>query len=287
MMEMEGTRKGECIESKMKIQCVVCRKPVGFKLLMRLTDSNAAYHCRECGVIRIMGDRKGNENGIKLDLEGRKMSEKQFYWYADDNYQFLKKNVASGGKSFLDIGCSIGTAVDYYAKKGWIAKGVDVDRQAVEYGNHLGRNLSAGGIETVEGEFDLIHINHVIEHLRKPGEFLASCRKHLSSRSRIFIVTPTYRSFRGWIYGKKWNGFCPGEHEWIYSKRSMKILLNNYNYEVIKICQRQHRGWPHPDWWKKGFWWKRLGLIGIMRLSGIIGAGDGLYVIARKKQEKE
>ena len=272
------------MKEELNTKCCVCNTSRPFRVVLRLSGSHVALRCKACGIIRIFARTNRQEISTDQSFRQRIQDEARFYWFAKDGYLFLVRNIGCSPRSLLDIGCSIGTTVDFYTQQGWLAKGVDIDKGAVEYGIGLGRNLMFGTVESVDDEFDVILISHLFEHLLDPGKFLKQCSQRLTPDGHLFLITPTFRSFRGWLYRENWNGFCPGEHQWIYSKKSMKLLLNRHNFTALKICQRHHRGWPALGWWRERFWWKRLPLIGLVRFAGLIGAGDGLHVLAKPNQ---
>ena len=50
--------------------------------------------------------------------------------------------------------------------------------------------LFSGGLESVEGEFDLISLIHVLEHLEHPAAWLSLLLKHAGQSARLFVQVP-------------------------------------------------------------------------------------------------
>ncbi|MBI4634977.1 MAG: class I SAM-dependent methyltransferase [Candidatus Rokubacteria bacterium] len=238
--------------------------------------------CGGCGVERLWPPAHRQDDSTEA-YRWRMVEEARWRWFAEDTYRFLVACVGEAPRSFLDVGCSTGATVGYFAERGWTARGVDRDRRAVEYGRSLGRHLTCGTLESLDEQFDVVLLSHVFEHLLDPVLFLDAARPRLSPQGYLALVTPTYRSLPGWWYGTRWNGWDPGEHEWIYSRHTIQRLLSRTGFVPVTIRQRVHRGWPEPRWWSKAFWWKRAPLIAAMRLAGLAGMADGLYVLARQR----
>lgn len=259
--------------------CCVCGYTRPFRFLLRVSQSHVALRCAECGVIRVWppADRQDDST----DAYRWRLPEARWLWFAADTYRFLIRCLGETPRSLLDVGCSTGATVQWFTQEGWSAKGIDRDRRAVEYGRSLGLPLETGTIDSLDEKFDVILLSHVFEHLPDPSAFLSSVHLRLTRGGYLYFVTPTYQSIPGWWYGAEWNGWVPGQHEWIYTRRSVRLLLKRNGYKPVKIEQRVHRGWPEARWWRKGFWWRRLPLIAVMRLTGVFGVADGLYVLAR------
>src|ERR1051326_8662952 len=67
----------------------------------------------------------------------------------------------------LDIGCAIGTELAVGKERGWIVTGIELAESSVRIGREAGFDIrSVPLIETrfATGSFDLITMNHVLEH---------------------------------------------------------------------------------------------------------------------------
>jgi 2-polyprenyl-3-methyl-5-hydroxy-6-metoxy-1,4-benzoquinol methylase len=110
-------------------------------------------------------------------------------------------------KNVLDIGC-----IDHNVKKEkeplWLHKliiensksclGVDIDKNSINILKNKGYNMIYQDAEklNLNQEFDVIVAGELIEHLRNPGLFLESCKKHLKKNGNLVITTPNCFAFR-------------------------------------------------------------------------------------------
>lgn len=60
--------------------------------------------------------------------------------------------------------------------------------------------------------FDVIVMNHVIEHVYDPVATLVECRRLLAPEGKIIIITPNLKSYGHEIYGEDWRALEPPRH---------------------------------------------------------------------------
>lgn len=113
--------------------------------------------------------------------------------------RLLGSRVRSGMR-VLDVGCGYGDQLVYFKRRGCEVLGVEPSRHRAEYaytrfeipvlncavgGAELGARLSAAG-----GEFDLIYLNQVLEHLNDPIDTLRLLRPSLGPHGRLLLGVP-------------------------------------------------------------------------------------------------
>ena len=92
----------------------------------------------------------------------------------DHEYRNLPRK-SRGEAALLDVVCGNGTYLEIAKSCGWRVTGIDPDHKCVVHAKNLGLDVLEGGIERFENDanrFDAITLNHVIEHVYKPGEVL-------------------------------------------------------------------------------------------------------------------
>ena len=85
-------------------------------------------------------------------------------------------------------------------------------------------------------KFDLIIINHVIEHVPDPLNFLFKLRSKLKPNGRIIGQTPNYKDFTFNLFGDTWGALHQPYHLNLFSKMSLKKLCSETSFNV-KISQ--------------------------------------------------
>ncbi len=103
-------------------------------------------------------------------------------------------------KSILDIGCGSGTISLYLASKGYLVKGIDISRTAINTCNESANNMLLKNVkfEIVEfpkkipnGKYDLIFFSEVLEHLPNDNLALKKINKLLNTNGTLFLSTPS------------------------------------------------------------------------------------------------
>ncbi len=145
----------------------------------------------------------------------------------DRQYRHIPRLPAGGGK-LLDVGCGDGVFLGLARSCGWNVVGLDPDPEAVANASSLGLTVHEGGIEHYDGEtkqFDVITLNHVIEHVSQPVKTLESCHALLKPGGQIWLETPNIESFGHARFGKNWRGLEAPRHLIIFNQRSLKLAL--------------------------------------------------------------
>lgn len=79
-------------------------------------------------------------------------------------------------------------------------------------------------LEQISGEYDLIMLHHVFEHVETGLELLAAARARLSAQGRILLRFPTPESDAWEQYREKWVQLDAPRHLFLHTRRSLGIL---------------------------------------------------------------
>lgn len=176
--------------------------------------------------------------------DGKKISD---FLYLPIHFPFIKrelKGLAKGSK-ILEAGCGFGPWVFWLAEQGYRAVGVDLAEKTIATAKNYSRRNRITGCDFIEADirqlpiennyFDLIFSFGVIEHFHYPESILTEFKRVLKPGGRIFLSMPNQYSFHTLtrpilkILGR-WNiGY-----ESSYSQKSLKKLLNNSGFEVLR-----------------------------------------------------
>jgi SAM-dependent methyltransferase len=147
----------------------------------------------------------------------------------DELLKIIDKNLC-GGKKVLELGCGAGDLIRAFAARHPETDGI----AAVDYFN-APQNLPPQvkfikqDLERLEltGSFDLIIINHVLEHIKDPLGLLGRAKKLLAEHGRILIVVPNRRGF-----GNEARVYLPehGKHYFLWDRESLEFSLNRMGF---------------------------------------------------------
>jgi len=92
----------------------------------------------------------------------------------------------------LDYGCATGEFVSKLRAAGYQAIGVDRNTDSIEraqkrFGDHF---KFADSAESIDEEFDIIVLDHVLEHIQEPKNFLLTLKDRLTKEGALSIGVP-------------------------------------------------------------------------------------------------
>ena len=184
--------------------------------------------------------------------------------------------------SLLEIGCSIGYTLEAAKIRGIDELGTDISKYAVEYCEKLDLNAAQTTFENLidsNQKFDLIFMQHVLEHFEDPFATLGKCSELLNENGLILIMVPNSNYKRAISKNSKhrfysMSGVGP-EHYVYFNYNNIESVLNAKGF---KVEQKNY-----PIFMKKyesfQFLMNRL----FRRLLSLIQSDQEILVVARKK----
>ena len=108
----------------------------------------------------------------------------------------------------------------------------------------LDPNITSGTVNSVKfigetlnqvtGTWDIITMNHSIEHVLEPSTILQKARTLLNSNGKLLIRTPVIPSFGYFLRHEKWYAFSPPFHKFVASYEGLQLLLHQNGFRILK-----------------------------------------------------
>jgi len=254
----------------------------GKNILMFYSGRHKIAKCADCGLIYTDDFKKGS---VSYAGEGYFTRENQYVSRWDDFCAILEPLVDKiirfkpGGK-LLDVGAGVGVLLSIAARRGFISKGVEVSEWASAFAREKkGLDVQTGPLEAAQlpdNSFDVVVINHVLEHVERPREMLADARRILKEDGLLAIGAPNIGSFMAGLCGGKWRSLRPEQHIWHFSAETLKRLVVLSGFEVVHFEAREN--YPVSGWGLKALA-KRL----INQVSVLSGRSEAMILFARKQ----
>ncbi|MBP1152821.1 SAM-dependent methyltransferase [Methylocaldum sp. RMAD-M] len=133
----------------------------------------------------------------------------------------------------LDVGCGNGYFLQIAKLIGRHVTGIDVDSAAVENAKKLGVDAFEGSLYRMPFEndsFDVVTMNHVIEHLHDPLAALGEIRRILKPGGMLWIGTPNLNSAAHSDAGSKWIGLDPPRHLVLFNHDSLMLAFKRAGF---------------------------------------------------------
>ncbi|MBI9105105.1 MAG: class I SAM-dependent methyltransferase [Spirochaetales bacterium] len=138
---------------------------------------------------------------------------------------------------FLDVGCATGRLIEHVGNRGWIGRGVEVCREAAEYGIRTrGVDISIGTLEEAAFEdcsVDVMHSSHLVEHLTSPNDFFKEASRIIKPGGFLITVTPDISGFQARMFGSGWRSAI-ADHMYLFSKKTLTKMLKKNGFIINK-----------------------------------------------------
>lgn len=199
--------------------------------------------CRSCGLIwrdpesmHLVREYDHAYFDSKNYLKNRDHKIRKSGWLID-----LARAFHPGVNCLLEVGCSLGNTLEAARERGIAHLGTDVSPFATEYCRSRGLRAETLSLEEVyaRGErFDLIFMQHVLEHFEDPFQTLDLCGKLLLPGGLLLIVVPNARYGRAEkgrqrhrFYSRQGVGM---EHYVYFDYSSLNRVLRKTGFEVVR-----------------------------------------------------
>ncbi len=135
--------------------------------------------------------------------------------------------------SVLEVGAGGGWNLVLFANAGAAVVGIDYSESLVNMGNRHGLNMKQGSIDDIKGLYDIIIINHALEHFPDPVESLKKIIRHLDKSGLLYIGVPNIMNFGiGQLQNAHVYYFTPLTFEYYCAKAGLKSIKIGAAQEV-------------------------------------------------------
>jgi len=141
----------------------------------------------------------------------------------------------------LDYGCGAGHFLDAMRLLGWETWGVEPARDAAQLAARSHEVLcgtAADSWQQLPGEYDLITMFQVLEHITDPVDVLRILLKLLRPGGRLVLSTPNSASWLAHAAGSLWRGLeCP-RHVCLFGPLALQVLTDACGGRVVDARTR-------------------------------------------------
>lgn len=138
----------------------------------------------------------------------------------------------------LEVGSGFGYLLAEFRKDGWDVHGIDPYDLACDY------TRKTHGIETKqvtvedadypEESFDVVIMNHVIEHMTDPIGSLRMVHRLLKRGGHLVIETPRYDTLMFKLLGKRERSVSCDQHIYFFTRESLQKMYEEAGYREVK-----------------------------------------------------
>ena len=150
----------------------------------------------------------------------------------------------------LDVGAGIGTLMAAAREAGYCVQGVEISPWAAAFAREekqldmIAGTLAGAGLKS--GAYDVVVLNHVLEHVDDPRELLAEARRVLADDGLLVVGVPNVASLMCSLKKGRWASLRPEEHLWHFAPSTLRRLLLETGFSEVGFEARENhepKGW--------------------------------------------
>lgn len=224
------------------MKCVICGCEETKNLKIKKVS---LIKCPKCGIIYCENKENSDldeyyrnqyviKEGDKLDVDIRRLSalpEQLFLLSILSQYK-------PAPAYFLDFGCDKGFLLEEARRIGYNVVGIELSESSTEYCRMNGLTIY-DNLRLLDSKMDIVTMNHSLEHLVEPVDFLQSINEYMNEDAIISIRVPNIGSFWSRILKSRWIWFQPHNHYFHYTINSLSYLLEHNGFEIVLVKRRR------------------------------------------------
>jgi 2-polyprenyl-3-methyl-5-hydroxy-6-metoxy-1,4-benzoquinol methylase len=242
------------VERSEQIKCPLCDSSSASTFLttqdFRFGTTEANFHlarCIDCGLVFI---------NPKLTIENLSHYYPEAYYLykpnligefihrlaCDAKFRMIKRYKRKG--RVLDLGCGRGDLLLRFEKEGWETFGLDISKTLSELLSKKLKNVfncQLSHCNFQSGYFDVVILNHVLEHLVTPSQELEEIHRILKHDGIVYICSPNIDSVQFKIGWEKWFHLDVPRHAYHFQRKSLTNILEKNGFAIVKF------GYPMLD----------------------------------------
>jgi 2-polyprenyl-3-methyl-5-hydroxy-6-metoxy-1,4-benzoquinol methylase len=154
-----------------------------------------------------------------------------------------------GDGRLLDVGTSIGLFLRLALDRGWSGTGTEFGRRALAYArDELELDVSEQPIEELDGEYDVVTVLSVLEHVNDPRAFLRHVARLLRAGGAAYFIVPNVESLACRVLHDRAATFDGRNHLVYFSPSTLADMLGREGFQVVTIRTRIASLDPVLEW---------------------------------------
>lgn len=221
------------------MKCVICQNNQNFSKYLE-KEGLTYVKCLKCGLIlkktKIEKNEIENTYDTKKYFTGYLRNYKEFIKIFNQMLNLIEKYKDPG--KILDIGCGLGLLLYLANKRGWESNGIEISTFASNFAkNKLKLNvINSDNLNSFQDNFfDVIVVNHVLEHIENPLVLLKQIKKKLNINGILFIGVPNINGLYPRFQKENWPSLQPSTHIYQFTPKTLKALLKIIRFKPIKL----------------------------------------------------
>lgn len=212
-----------------------------------VAQQHRIVRCKQCSLLyasprSMLHEREGEVEEIPLEQDrySQQRLAKEILQVGDyaKTWKLLNSLYPNRGK-MLEVGCGYGYLLARFREEGWDVIGIDPYKGGCAY------TKATHGIEAIpailenagfaDETFDVVILNHVIEHMPDPLKSLREINRVLKKGGHFVIETPRYDTLMFKIFGKRERSVSYSGHFYFFTTESLEKMYNLAGFRRTKL----------------------------------------------------
>lgn len=155
----------------------------------------------------------------------------------------LHRHAVSTG-SLLEIGVGSGSFLAYAQARGFVPLGCDFSATICgRVERNTGIGMHCGPLESLpdQHQFDVVVMNHVLEHVSDPQSFLITALARLKPDGVLHLAVPNVAAWEARLPG--WNSYEP-YHLLYFTPQTLRAIAEKAGFQILKVITHESfSGW--------------------------------------------
>lgn len=232
-------------------QCNICLSPCNFNRkfteFLALSDTECEiFSCENCRTSFLLGDIPENiyddeyfsVSGSEYSYEGQSSANRTHY----KNISKRLVELSRSRRLLADVGCGLGHFMVEASREFQEVVGFDgfVDPERFVFDVKKLYICDLDHIRFMPGNYDVITLNHSLEHVSEPINLLRQSFKGLRDGGVLYVEVPYqfysfYDKVNNFISPKKIPDFLSFHHKTFFNPASLVMALENEGFQVISL----------------------------------------------------
>jgi 2-polyprenyl-3-methyl-5-hydroxy-6-metoxy-1,4-benzoquinol methylase len=138
----------------------------------------------------------------------------------------------------LDVGCGNGRFLRTMAELGWEVEGIEPDVRTAEIARAHTRSPIHARLEDAgfaAETFDVIVMNHVLEHVPDPRTVLEECHRIIRTGGVLGLALPNPQALGHRVFGSHWSALEPPRHLVFFSPEKLADLVRVAGFSIARV----------------------------------------------------
>ncbi|MEK7169183.1 MAG: class I SAM-dependent methyltransferase [Patescibacteria group bacterium] len=217
-------------------------------------------------------------------------NEKLFKNIFKKRYNIISKFIKKP-RTVLDIGCSNGVFLDLYNNSETWGVEPSTIANSLRSTAHRIINTYFEKAKLPDNYFDLVIMNHTLEHVKDAEIVLAKVYRLLKKDGILFIDVPNAGGLGSKLLGDKWPYRLPDEHTYQFTKESLFGLIEDSGFKILHWESRSglfELASPLLDLWLSLITLKKRFITNLLTIpysliTTSLNMGDSMSIIGKKE----